>query len=201
MGVNMAGYCIMRRRRVLRRRQAGDHPPLLRHRLRAAAQGLCAPVETRAAGAAACNQLGLTAADRPVVGAALRARRGDRRPRRRPSSCPTARSSPARPLPCSARARPACSTRSRRLGGIPKDVTLISPEIIEPIQHLKVEHLGNHNPRLHTDEVLVALCICAVTDPTAEIAMQQLEKLRALRGALVRHPLARGRKRVQKARG
>ena len=63
------------------------------------------------------------------------------------------------------------------LGGIPKDVTLISPEIIEPIQHLKVEHLGNHNPRLHTDEVLVALSICAVSDPTAEIAMQQLEKL------------------------
>ena len=63
------------------------------------------------------------------------------------------------------------------LGGIPKDVTLISPEIIEPIQHLKVEHLGNHNPRLHTDEVLVALSICAVNDPTAEIAMQQLEKL------------------------
>lgn len=63
------------------------------------------------------------------------------------------------------------------LGGIPKDVTLISPEIIEPIQHLKVEHLGNHNPRLHTDEVLVALSICAVSDPTAEVAMQQLEKL------------------------
>ena len=63
------------------------------------------------------------------------------------------------------------------LGGIPKDVTLISPEIIEPIQHLKVEHLGNHNPRLHTDEVLVALSICAVSDPTAEIAMQQLAKL------------------------
>ena len=35
----------------------------------------------------------------------------------------------------------------------------------------------NHNPRLHTDEVLVALSICAVNDPTAEIAMQQLEKL------------------------
>ena len=63
------------------------------------------------------------------------------------------------------------------LGGIPKDVTLISPDIIEPIQHLKVEHLGNHNPRLHTDEVLVALSICAASDPTAEIAMQQLAKL------------------------
>ena len=65
----------------------------------------------------------------------------------------------------------------KRLGGIPEDVLLISPNIIEPIQHLKVEHMGNHNPRLHTDEVLVALSICAVSDPTAEIAMQQLEKL------------------------
>ena len=64
------------------------------------------------------------------------------------------------------------------LGGIPKDVTLISPEIIEPIQHLKVDHLGNRNPRLHTDEVLIALSICAATNPTAELAMEQLNKLR-----------------------
>ena len=49
---------------------------------------------------------------------------------------------------------------------------------IEPIQDLKVNHLGNHNPRLHTDEVLIALSICAVTDPLAETAMQQIEKLK-----------------------
>ena len=48
------------------------------------------------------------------------------------------------------------------LGGIPEDVLLISPAIIEPIQHLKVEHMGNHNPRLHTDEVLIALSIYAM---------------------------------------
>ena len=41
-----------------------------------------------------------------------------------------------------------------------------------------MNHLGNHNPRLHTDEVLIALSICAATDPLAEIAMQQLEKLK-----------------------
>ena len=63
------------------------------------------------------------------------------------------------------------------MGGIDQSVTLISPEIIEPIQHLKVAHLGNRNPRLHTDEILIALSICAVTDPAAETAMQQLEKL------------------------
>ena len=55
---------------------------------------------------------------------------------------------------------------------------LISPVIIEPIQHLKVDHLGNRNPRLHTDEVLIALSICAATNPTAELAMEQLNKLR-----------------------
>lgn len=65
----------------------------------------------------------------------------------------------------------------KHLAGIPKEVTLISPAIIEPIQHLKVEHMGNRNPRLHTDEILIALSICAVTDPNAESAMEQLEKL------------------------
>ncbi len=65
----------------------------------------------------------------------------------------------------------------KTLGGIPKDVHLISPIIIEPIQDLKVGHLGNHNPRLHTDEVLIALSISAATNPTAELAMKQLSKL------------------------
>ena len=55
---------------------------------------------------------------------------------------------------------------------------LISPTVIEPVQDLKVNYLGNHNPRLHTDEVLVALSICAATNPTAAHAMKQLEKLK-----------------------
>ena len=65
----------------------------------------------------------------------------------------------------------------KTLGGIDDEVLLISPAVIEPVQDLKINHLGNHNPRLHTDEVLVALSICAATDPTAELAMQQLDKL------------------------
>lgn len=66
----------------------------------------------------------------------------------------------------------------KTLGGISDEIHLISPVIIEPIQHLKVDHLGNRNPRLHTDEVLIALSICAATNPTAELAMEQLNKLR-----------------------
>ena len=68
----------------------------------------------------------------------------------------------------------------KELAGIPDEIELISPTVIEPIQKLKIDHLGNHNPRLHTDEVLIALSICAVTNPTAELAMQQLSKLKGL---------------------
>ena len=62
--------------------------------------------------------------------------------------------------------------------GIRDSVNLISPMVLAPIQHLKVEHLGNSNPRLHTDEVLIALSMSAVTNPTAELAMESLSSLR-----------------------
>ena len=66
----------------------------------------------------------------------------------------------------------------KTLGGIDDSVHLISPEVIGPIQHLKVSHLGNANPRLHIDEVLIALSISAATSEEAHKAMDQLEKLR-----------------------
>lgn len=66
----------------------------------------------------------------------------------------------------------------KALAGIDDDIHLISPVIIEPIQQLKVGHLGNRNPRLHTDEVLIALSISAATDATAKLAMEQLGHLR-----------------------
>ena len=66
----------------------------------------------------------------------------------------------------------------KTLAGIEKSAKLIAPEIIEPIQRLKIGHLGNQNPRLHTDEVLLALSISAVTDPVADLALKQLEKLK-----------------------
>ncbi len=66
----------------------------------------------------------------------------------------------------------------KKLGGMPDDLHLISPVALDPIQHLKVDHLGNRNPRLHTDETLIALSISAATNPMAEYAMEQLSKLR-----------------------
>lgn len=66
----------------------------------------------------------------------------------------------------------------KKLGQIDDSHHLISPIVIEPIQKLKINHLGNQNPRLHTDEVLIALSMCAATDETARLAMNQLEKLK-----------------------
>ena len=66
----------------------------------------------------------------------------------------------------------------KAVSGMPDELHLISPLAIDPIQHLKLEHLGSRNPRLHTDETLIALSISAATNPTAELAMEHLDKLR-----------------------
>ncbi|MGX8705551.1 MAG: DUF1846 family C-terminal domain-containing protein, partial [bacterium] len=66
----------------------------------------------------------------------------------------------------------------KALAGIPDEIKLISPTVIEPICHLKVEHMGNRNPRLHTDETLVALAVSAATDANADRAMDQLVNLK-----------------------
>ncbi len=65
----------------------------------------------------------------------------------------------------------------KALAGIDKEVELISPSVLEPIQTLKTDYLGNRNPRLHSDEILVALSICAATDENAKKAMEQLPRL------------------------
>jgi uncharacterized protein (UPF0371 family) len=64
------------------------------------------------------------------------------------------------------------------LGGINDNVILLPPSIIEPIQELKIKSLGNKNPRLHTDEILIALSISAVANPVAKTALEQLPKLK-----------------------
>ena len=66
----------------------------------------------------------------------------------------------------------------KKLGEINDSFLLLPPVVMEPLQHLKVEHLGNHNPRLHADEILIALAISATTNPMADLAMEQLSKLR-----------------------
>ena len=66
----------------------------------------------------------------------------------------------------------------KSLANIDKDMDILSAEVIEPIQKLKVESFGSANPRLHTDEILIALAMSAVTNPAAKSAMEQLPNLR-----------------------
>ena len=64
------------------------------------------------------------------------------------------------------------------LAGISHEKHVISPEAIEPIQKLKTQYLGSKNPRLHTDEVLIALSVSAASDPDAQRALEQLPNLK-----------------------
>ncbi|MBQ8414727.1 MAG: DUF1846 domain-containing protein [Clostridia bacterium] len=66
----------------------------------------------------------------------------------------------------------------KAVAGIPDAMDVISPEVIEPIQKLKTSYLGNHNPRLHTDEILVALSVSAVNNPCAKMAFEAIPKLK-----------------------
>ena len=66
----------------------------------------------------------------------------------------------------------------KRLGGINQSLDLISTQVLEPICRLKTGSLGHKNPRLHSDEVLIALCVSALTNPIAALAQQQLPKLK-----------------------
>lgn len=64
------------------------------------------------------------------------------------------------------------------LAGLADEIILLAPSVIEPIQHLKVHHLGDHNPLMHINEVLIALTMCAENDENARLALAQLDKLR-----------------------
>ena len=66
----------------------------------------------------------------------------------------------------------------KELAEIPHETHVISPASIEPIQKLKTAYLGSKNPRLHTDEVLIALSSSAATSDVAKKALEQLPKLK-----------------------
>ena len=66
----------------------------------------------------------------------------------------------------------------KALAGVDHEIKVISPQVIEPISKLKTESLGHRNPRLHSDEVLIALSISALTSSDAALALAQLNELR-----------------------
>ncbi len=175
MGVNMAGFCIFddgacrdaSKQEILRRWYAG---------MCSVRQGLGSIAEVRRI-ELIMNSLSISAENRPVVAAALKKAELTGGPavalELPDGSIVTGKTSSL------LGASSACLLNAlKALAGIDKKLPLIAPGVIEPIQHLKVEHLGNHNPRLHTDELLIALSICAVTNPMAGYAIDQLDKLR-----------------------
>ena len=165
MGVNMAGFAIVDDEAC---REASRQEIIRRYFATASAvkKGLAAPTQLHKV-EVLMQSLGLEPEMRPAVPAA-------RAVAQRTSEPATAieLSSALMGASCAA-----MLNALKHLAGIADQVDLISPTVLAPIQHLKVEHLGNRNPRLHTDEMLIALSMCAVTNPTAELAMEALSRL------------------------
>jgi len=175
MGVNMAGYCITDDEVVCR---ASEQEIIRRYYNTCCAQkqGLAERSEVYKL-ELLMNQLGISSKNRPAVQAALDRAEATHGPavalQLNDGRIVTGKTTPL--LGASAAL---ILNALKELGGIHHDIHLISPIVIEPIQVLKVKHMGNRNPRLHTDEILIALSICAATNPTAALALKQLPKLR-----------------------
>ncbi len=175
MGVNMAGYGIVddeavrcaAKQEIIRRYYAA----LVSVRQGLAEQSDVSKIELL------MNQAGVTAADRPVVKAAL--------DKAEITGAPAVAIELANGRIVTGKTSsllgPAAAmllNTLKILAGIPDNIDLISPSVIEPIQRLKTEIMGNHNPRLHTDEVLTALSICAATSDMAKKALDTVKQLR-----------------------
>ncbi|MGL5247390.1 MAG: DUF1846 domain-containing protein, partial [Brooklawnia sp.] len=174
MGVHMAGYCISddevcraaAKQEVIRRyykalvaERREDLEPAQSDRIALLMSGL-----------------GLVKEDRPVVQPALAVERRTKAPAaaiQLPDGRIVTGKTSALLGACSAMLLDAL----KALAGIDEDVKLLAVETIEPIQTLKTKHLGSHNPRLHTDEVLIALSVSANRDDNARRALAELHKL------------------------
>jgi len=175
MGVNMAGYCITddsacreaAKREIIRRFFQSSCT---------VKQGLGEPAEI-AKMDLLMNKLNISVMDRPVV-AAARTRAEETDGPAVAIELEDGRIVTGKTTPLLGASAALLLNALKVLAGIQHEIPLISPIIIEPIQELKIKHMGNRNPRLHTDEILIALSICAATNPMAALAMDQLARLR-----------------------
>ena len=176
MGVNMAGFCITDDDAV---RDAANQEIIRRYYT-----ALCEQKRGNIGSDIVykheiqMKQAGLSAADRPVIAAALAKRDATGAPAAA-IELPDGSIVTGKTSNLLGASSAMLMNALKALAGIDDSLKLIAPAIIEPIQRLKVDCLGNHNPRLHTDEVLIALSVCAVTSPAAECAIAQLGKLRS----------------------
>ena len=175
MGVNMAGYCIFDDDAV---RDAAKKEIVRRYY-----STLC----KRANGSAKddevykmellMNKVGVSTADRPVVKAALDKARDTNGPAVA-IELPDGQLVTGKTSLLLGASASALLNALKVFGGINDELHLIPPVVIEPLSRLKTQELGGHNPRLHADEVLIALAISATTNPAAALAMKQVDKLR-----------------------
>ena len=175
MGVNMVGYCITDDDVV---RKAANQEIIRRYYAT-----LCDRINGRTGDATVkkiemlMQQAGISNADREVIGVADElAERSDG-----PAvaiELPDGRIVTGKTSSLLGPSAAAIINAVKALCGMEKEKHLISPSVIEPIQKLKTEVLGNRNPRLHSDEVLLALSICAATDNEAARAVDKLNSLR-----------------------
>ncbi|MBO3723965.1 DUF1846 domain-containing protein [Actinomyces bowdenii] len=175
MGVNMAGHCISDDEAC---REASRQEIIRRYykALVAEKRDAAEPVQSNRI-ALLMAKVGVSTHDRPVVDPALRVARATHAPGAAielPDGRIVTGKTSALLGCCSAMLLNALKT----LAGIEDGVELLAPESIEPIQTLKTQHLGSRNPRLHTDEVLIALAVSANGDDNARRALDQLESLR-----------------------
>ena len=175
MGVNMAGYCIFDEDAV----EAASRQEILRRYYSACCSVRQGMSDAHEVGKLELlmGQMGITTDERPVVAAALKKAEETGAPavaiQLENGRIVTGKTSSL--LGASAAA---LLNALKILGDIEDDADLISHTVIEPIQKLKIQHMGNHNPRLHTDEILIALSICAATSSVAKKAMAELENLK-----------------------
>ena len=175
MGVNMAGNCICDDEAC---REASRQEIIRRYynSLRRLLIGACSDAEVYKI-EMLMNQAGVTVHDRPVVDAALK--------RAEETGGPAAalqlhdgRMITGKTTDLLGASAALLLNALKELAGIDHDRHVISPEAIEPIQKLKTQYLGSRNPRLHTDEVLIALSVSAATDPVAQKALDQIPNLK-----------------------
>ena len=174
MGVNMAGFCITDDA-VCR---AAAQQEIIRRYFKAQVEEARAGLGTEQSERAAVimAKAGIKVEDRPVVAPARQRAEETGEPasamQLHDGTMITGRTSPL--LGCSAAM---LLNALKHLAGIDDDIHLLSPESIEPIQTLKTKHLGSKNPRLHTDEVLIALSVSAAKDDNARKALEQIKEL------------------------
>ncbi len=175
MGVNMIGYCITDDEAV----KDAAKQEIIRRYYHAACDFKRGRIEKGEVFKAEfiMSRAGLTVNDRPVVAASLE-RAKETGNAAMAIELPDGKVTTGKTGTFMGPAAGALVNALKALAGINPGIDLISPIILEPIRKLKTDHFGSENPLLHSDEVLYALSICAATNPTAALAMQQLKKLR-----------------------